>query len=299
MSNFQIKPAHRHNFQAIAQFIAQTNQHPESQCIHSGEGADSIYKQMLEYDDINEICFVIAYQDEQLIGAFGSEYDESLGRSWLWGPFDPENRGPDFIESMFGELLKVLPPSIKQLDTFLNQANQKGHQFYLQQAFQMTDMAHVYIAQRPLALLSVSNPCSHFTDNQTASLITLHETTFPETFEKGQTMIDHIDSRHQIFVSAEGDTVYGYIYAKVENSSGEGYVEHLCVTPTHRGQGLGKNLLLNALQWLFEEMQVQEVGLTVRDKLANARSLYEGVGFTVKYSGIATRKYLNGYYREE
>ena len=123
MTTLQIKPAQASDYPAMVTLMARLNQQPETQCIHSGEGADRIHKQILAYEAINEIRLVLARQDEQVLGVFGCEYDEGLGRGWLWGPFDPTQRGEAFVAKMFAELLKILPPNVVQLDSFLHIAN--------------------------------------------------------------------------------------------------------------------------------------------------------------------------------
>ena len=292
MTTPQIKPAQPDDFRAIAKLIDQLNKYPQTQCLHSGEGADSIYKQIIEYAGRNEIRFVLAEEDNQLIGVFGSEFDQQLGRGWLWGPFNPARKGPSFMAEMLAELLKIIPTAITQIDSFLNQANTAGLQFYQQQGFEIIDTAHVYVALPPKTAPDIPKPCSIFSSLQTGSLISLHEETFPQAYETGQSMIDKIDSEHQIFVCANSKMVQGYIYATVDSSAGEGYIDFLAVQPQMRGQGTGKSLLLTASNWLFAKKQMPEVGLTVRDKLANARALYEDVGFQLKYSGVATRKHI-------
>jgi hypothetical protein len=44
------------------------------------------------------------------------------------------------------------------------------------------------------------------------------------------------------------------------------------------------------MDWLFSVKSVAQVGLTVSDDQVNARSLYEKVGFAIKYTGLSARK---------
>lgn len=81
----------------------------------------------------------------------------------------------------------------------------------------------------------------------------------------------------------------GYVYA-ILDESGEGYLEFLGVRPDARRRGLGKRLLLTALNWLFEVKDVSTVGLTVSGDQNNARSLYEKVGFHIRYTGLSAQK---------
>jgi ribosomal protein S18 acetylase RimI-like enzyme len=91
-------------------------------------------------------------------------------------------------------------------------------------------------------------------------------------------------------VHAEGDAVLGYIYAAIEDGSGEGTIEFLGVQADARRRGVGRRLLLTALNWLFQVKNVSEVGLTVSDEDTDARALYEGVGFGLKHTGLNLRR---------
>jgi ribosomal protein S18 acetylase RimI-like enzyme len=84
--------------------------------------------------------------------------------------------------------------------------------------------------------------------------------------------------------------VLGYLYAALEDSSGDGTIEFVGVRADTRGQGIGRQLLQTALQWLFEIKHVPQATLVVNDNLTNARALYESVGFRLKYTGVHTRQ---------
>jgi RimJ/RimL family protein N-acetyltransferase len=63
--------------------------------------------------------------------------------------------------------------------------------------------------------------------------------------------------------------------------------------PAFRRDGLFKDMvgkpLRLALRWLFDAQGQAAVNLTVNDELANARALYEKVGFRLKYTGVHSR----------
>jgi ribosomal protein S18 acetylase RimI-like enzyme len=293
----ETRAAVRDDFPDIARLIAHQNETPALQCIHSGEGYESILKTMLKWADASEFCFAIAFQDGRLAGAFGCEFDKRLGRAWLWGPFVLTANWDELAGTLMDRLLAILPPAIRRLDFFLNNANQRAYNFYLGRGFRDPKVSHVYVAPRPPVPLPVLEPCSPLEPALAASLATLHDVIFPNTYYTGQDILDQQDGDHKVFVSttdgicAAGGEVLGYIYAIIDES-GEGYVEFLGVRSDLRGQGLGKRLLLTALDWLFCVKNVPEVGLTVSDDQANARSLYEQVGFRIKYTGLSARKYL-------
>lgn len=292
MHTTHIRPARRDDFPHIAALIDDRNKTPETQCLISGEGYESIHRQMVAYADVAEICFAIAVGggNDRLAGAFGSEFDEKLGRGWLWGPFVQAEHLEPLASALFEALLEILPPTIRRLDSFLHVANRQGHRFYLEHGFRKDCLAHVYVADRPEAPLTLSEPCPAFEHRYAGSLIALHDATFPNTYETGPGMIAKIDADHQVFCWTAGEDVVGYVYATVAEGSTEGCVDFLGVRADARRRGLGRRLLLTALKWLFEVKQVVQVSLTVYDDEAPARSLYEATGFRLKHSGWSYKK---------
>ena len=108
MVTTEIRRAGRDDFPAIAKLIAEQNETPESQCIHSGEGYESILQTMVKWDQVFEICFAIAVRDGHLMGVLGSEFDEDLGRGWLWGPFVVAQDWTGPVTALLQKLLRSL-----------------------------------------------------------------------------------------------------------------------------------------------------------------------------------------------
>lgn len=290
MHTIQTMRALRGDFPRIADLIAEQNRAPETQCTHSGEGRDSILRVMNKWEEASEICFAIALQDGDLVGAFGSEFDETLGRGWLWGPFALTEDGAEVASALLDKLLRILPPSIRRLDGFLHVSNRRGRDFYLSRGFEQLKLHHVYVAPRPEEPLLVGEASGLLEPSQTESFGALHDSLFPNTYETGESISAKLDDAHVVFVHAEGNDVLGYIYATIEDGSGEGTIEFIGVRADARRRGVGKGLLLTALKWLFEVKSVSEVGLTVSDDDTDARALYEGVGFDLKYTGRNFRR---------
>ncbi len=292
MNPISINKAQRKDFWDISGLIADLNQKPESQCIISGQGREAIYKQIIEWDDASEICFAFAGSGNSISGVFGCEYDESLERGWTWGPFVLADDWSGLTESLYLKLLDILPAGIKRLDCFLNIANRRGYNFYLAHGFEKSGYAHVYNARRVAKPMNVFDPCHRLQPSHAKSFMALHETVFPNTYFTAQNILDKIGDNDRVFVHTEGEEALGYVYAKVEVGSGEGYIDFLGVREDSRGKGLGKQLLLTAQQWLFNNKRLSQIGLTVHDDNTNARSLYESVGFILKYTGRSAKKMI-------
>jgi ribosomal protein S18 acetylase RimI-like enzyme len=244
---------------------------------------------MNKWEEASEICFAMALQDGNLVGAFGSEFDEALGRGWLWGPFAPTEDWAEVASALSDRLLEILPPSIRRLDGFLHVANERGREFYLSHGFEQLKRHHVYVAARGRELLPACVVCRALEPSQKESFSRLHDALFPDTYETGESIVAKLDDDHAVFVQTEGDDVVGYIYVAIEDGTREGYVEFLGVRADARRRGLGKGLLLTALKWWFEEKGVSEVSLTVSDEDTAARALYESVGFGLRTTGVNFR----------
>jgi ribosomal protein S18 acetylase RimI-like enzyme len=289
MHTIQTKRALREDFPRIAVLIADQNRAPETQCTHSGEGRNSILQVMNKWEEASEICFATALRNDNLVGTFGCEFDEALGRGWLWGPFALTADWAEVASALLDRLLEILPPSIQRLDGFLHVANERGRDFYLSHGFEQLKRHHVYVAARPGEPLRADEACHMLEPGQKESFRRLHDTVFPDTYETGESISAKLDDDHVVFVHTEGDDVVGYIYVAIEDGTREGYVEFLGVRADARRRGVGKGLLLTALKWWFEEKGVSEVGLTVSEEDSGARALYERVGFGLKHSGLNYR----------
>lgn len=296
MTDIYIHKAQKEEFHPIARLITGQNKNPKTHCIHSDNDANEpgVYEEMLSLDRINELCFVVAWQGEQLIGALGSEFDEEAGRGWLRGPFVlAEGDQWDYLASaLLQELLANLPPAIRRLDSFLNIANEQGNRFYLDQGFQRIRLVYVYTISAAEAPLPAATSCLPLPPAQAEAFAALHDAVFPVTYINGQRLIAQIDHNHQAFVYLQGEELLGYLYAFIAEGAPEGIVEFVGVKPEARGRGIGRQLLLAALHWFIEDKKLPQVSLTVNDDLDNARSLYEKVGFKLKYTGVHTRKDL-------
>jgi GNAT superfamily N-acetyltransferase len=274
--------------------IANQNNNPENHCIQSDTSDDyrSIRKEMIHLVSDAGICFMMAFQNDELIGTLGCELDEELGRGWTRGPF--VTKKVDEWENIASVLLQglqnTLPSTIRWLDSFLNIANERGNKFYFAHGFQQLRLVHVYVAVTFENPLGNSSICESINPLQAQNFIALHESIFTQTYATGQRILDKLGDDHQVFVYTQGDEILGYLYAAIEEDSGDGSVEFVGVREDTRGKGIGRLLLQTALHWLFEVEKVRQVTLVVNDNLTNARSLYESVGFRLKYTGVHARK---------
>jgi GNAT superfamily N-acetyltransferase len=294
MNSINLRQAKAEDFEAISKLIAAQNKKPGTHCIQSdtGNNFQSIQNEIVRLASDAGMCFMMAFQNGELMGTLGCELDQELGRGWTRGPFviSKTNEWEETASALLQGLQNALPSTIHCLDSFLNIANERGNKFYLAHGFKQLRLVHVYVAQafeNPLENLST---CGSIDPLQTQNFVTLHERIFTQTYATGQRILDKLDDDHRVFVYTQGDEFLGYLFAAIEEVTGDGSVEFLGVREDARGKGIGRQLLQTALLWLFEVKKVHQALLVVNDNLANARALYESVGFRLKYTGIQTRK---------
>jgi ribosomal protein S18 acetylase RimI-like enzyme len=117
-------------------------------------------------------------------------------------------------------------------------------------------------------------------------LLALHDRLFPATYLHGDALPASLDTDHQLFAAVAGGRLGGYVYVQHRRDEHEGYVDYLGVAEHARGQGLGRALLLHALQWALVDRGLPCVHLTVRHDSAPALGLYRSAGFREVAAGL-------------
>lgn len=269
----------------IARLIAAANSDPAHHCLHCDQEEKGILNELAMLEVLMEESFLVAWDGEQMVGVLGADLTLERDRAWLWGPFVVGADWKETAAALYNHFINHSQPQIRQLNQFLNAANEQGRAFYLSQGFKELKTSHVYRALPPAP--SITEPYSEITPPQWRSFIALHEETFPTTYYSGREIIERLGKRDKVFVHADGETVSGYIYANVEPT--EGFIHFLAVREEMRRQGIGERLLMTAASWLFHKQKVPQIGLVVDDQ-NNARRLYERSGFSLLYSGVGLRK---------
>jgi ribosomal protein S18 acetylase RimI-like enzyme len=123
------------------------------------------------------------------------------------------------------------------------------------------------------------------------AFIRLHETTFPDAYYLGRQVIAKLDDQNRAFIIADGDTLLGYLYARID-PGGDGYIDFLGVDESERRRGIGKRLITAATRWLVSVPGVRQVALTVNRSNTPAIALYTQLGYEQLYTLQAYRKPL-------
>jgi ribosomal protein S18 acetylase RimI-like enzyme len=285
MAQLDISNAKSAETQIIARLIAAVNSDPAHHCLHCDQEEEGVLEEIKMLEIPMEESFVVARDGERIVGVLGADLTLERDRAWLWGPFVAGADWVETAEALLTHLTTKTHPQLKQLNQFLNAANEQGLLFFLEQGFEEIKTSHVYQALPPVD--AVEEPNSEIAPPQWRSFIDLHEKTFPTTYFSGREIIERLGKQNKVFVEADEENVLGYVYANVEPT--EGFIHFLAVQQKARGQGIGKRLLTTAVSWLFNNQKAPQIGLVVDDE-NNARQLYERCGFELLHTGVGLRK---------
>lgn len=292
-----IQIAQRTDFPRIAELFVQQTQARRFRCLHSyHETVEGALQTMNQWADEDSISVVFATDlSNNVVGAFGAEYDAEIQRVWLWGPAAVSGATEpaawlSLSGCMYNELLKTLPFAPKILDAFIDQPFEIGAQFYLDQGHHLAKTIYVLEASRPEQLNPPDDLVFRLSPDHNESFVPLFEETFPDTYYTGAQVAERQGDVEKTFVYLTDEVVQGFCHAKLNESGEEGYIEYVGVHQQARRQGIARRLLKTALYWLFTAHDVPRVGLTTGDDNVNAQALYFQAGFEMESVGLAYRR---------
>ncbi|MFB4261229.1 GNAT family N-acetyltransferase, partial [Shouchella clausii] len=79
----------------------------------------------------------------------------------------------------------------------------------------------------------------------------------------------------------------GYVYIEANPKHMEANIEYIAVSTKLRKQGIGKTLIIGAVNQLFSYCEIKEITICVGGDNLAAVNLYKSVGFLEKYKLIS------------
>jgi ribosomal protein S18 acetylase RimI-like enzyme len=276
----------------LAGFVAELNRDEAQQIGYLDSEPAQVAASLVEHGAVPHERWVVASEGEQLVGAFGFDFDLELGRAWLYGPFVRHGAWAATADSLWAAVLPLLPGGLREHELFFNVKNVDGLAFAERHGFPLHGDALILRFGRD-ALVRLPEPeAQELQPSQHAAFEALHARTFPNTYYSGPQMLGFIDEHHKVFVLAEGDALLGYAYVVVRPAFGEATVEFIGVDERMRGRGFGARLLAASLRWMFSFPSVHESFLTTGAENRAAIGLYRKAGFQQLHTMRAFRKTL-------
>jgi ribosomal protein S18 acetylase RimI-like enzyme len=306
-TGLEVRSARPDEYGPVAELIAAANARPETQCLHADDRAEVAAARLAEMAAGGNGRVIVAARSGSVLGALAADVDEGVGRAWLWGPFAAGGRdgglpaGDEFGRRSALMLTRVeaaLPESVRRLDAFTNERNERSRRFFRAHGFIERGRHHVYVAERAAA--PSPEGVVEAGASLAASAAALHDAEFPNTYLRWGDLVATSGRTRRLFVAPAGGNdrpqvgpgpgVAGYIFAERSEEDGEGHIYYVAVAPQARGRGLGRRLLAAALHWLFEVEGAPRVHLTVTEDRAGAQRLYERAGFRRAVTGVALHR---------
>jgi ribosomal protein S18 acetylase RimI-like enzyme len=264
----------------VAAFITRLQADPSHHIGYFGERQEDIALYVRELEPAGTDCFVLAHEDEKLLGILGAEADPELRRAWLHGPIVDYPDWDTLADHLYeAACQQVIPAYASMYELFGNIANVNLCRFARRWGF--APLPSTAAVLRFPRHQGVTLPAAHASELDSRfhdSFIKLHETSFPDAYYLGKQVIGMLNDTKKVFVVTDGDSLGGYIYAQVD-SGGDGYIDFLGVEESVRRQGIGRQLITAATHWLLSLPGVQDIRLTVNGDNTPAIALYSGLGY--------------------
>jgi ribosomal protein S18 acetylase RimI-like enzyme len=265
-------------------FIVSENANPAQHICYFGLGPEEA-KAYLKVEHMQPIeeTYVLAFADGGLRGVFGLEFDLELRRAWLEGPLTRSEDWDMIGEKLYQLVISRIPKAINDYELCGSSQNNRLRELALAHGFTPNESDSVVLGlTRPQNLRYPSANPQEFSTEQFLSFNKLHCEIFPNTYYNSKQLLERMNDTQKVFIIGDGKKVHGYICVDIVPDRADAYIHFLGVEPAYRRQGLGEQLLLTALEWVFNNKGVKHIGLSVRTSNTDALGLYQKFGFVVE-----------------
>ena len=272
----------KNSIKELSEFIGRINKLPEKNIGYLGEDPLEIEESLRDYFPENTIenFFVLAYEDEKLVGVLGMDIDEEKGVGEALGPFIDTDNYKETETILFTEIDKILPTSLKRINMYFNKENKRCKEIseklegeYLKEFY--------YMGVNKENFLSIgSKDITEVEKDDYKEFIELHEEIFKEPYYSGQDIINRLNEDRKVLIFKDENSK-GYMYVEYNEEFHEGSIEFIGVKEESRGLGIGKKLLSSGINWLFSNKNLEVINLnTSTDN--KAFYLYKSLGFNTE-----------------
>lgn len=268
------------HLEAIIHFVVRYNLQPHHHIGYFGASPADIEHTIRSLPSGPEERFVLAYEDNVLVGLLGIDDDLEVGRAWLLGPIIIHSDWQEIAGELYAAARALIQTGIREHELFCDAHNINCQTFAARHDFPMRGESAIYYITRDRFASLPPVTAQEWQPRYFDQLHTLHNQLFPSTYVTTQQMVDKRDEHTKLLIAAEGDTLRGYIFAKAEPESGEGYIDLIGVAEPYRRKGIGKKLIQAFLHWAASIPAIQQVILTVNADNTAAQQLYRALGFS-------------------
>ncbi len=289
---FQIIPC-KDRFEELVQFATRLNSHGTHHIGFFGEGEADVRASLAECLIPPADGFMLAYEDDQLVGAFGVDADPEINRAWLFGPLVEHNDWHTVADKLYEQVLSIIPADIRDYDLFCDEQNIHLQEFAERHGFPLHSKNAIMTLLRENYTPTEKNVSKIISFHEIFFNLfeALHKTVFPNAYFTARQMVERINETHQLFLAVENEILLGYHFCKTELEAESGYVDFIGTDSSVRGRGIGADLLKSGIDWMLSTPSTKKISLTVNADNIPAMSLYKKFGFV-------TSRVMRGYRKQ-
>ncbi|MBI5958943.1 MAG: GNAT family N-acetyltransferase [Chloroflexi bacterium] len=276
------------NFSGLVQFIARMNGRGAHHIGYFGLDAVDIEHGLQDITPPLTETFRLVFDQGELVGVLGAEYDAEINRAWLYGPLIDHPEWHVLADRLYEQVCGLIPSTIGEYEIFCDAENRNCQLFSARHGFRQHGDHAIYSLPRtrpiPAGAAAAWEPC-YF-----EQFDALHKQAFPHAYYTSQQIIEKLDDHTRLWLAAANGDLQGYVFGKTDPEANAGYIDFIAVDERYRGQHIGKTLLAAAIGEMFSNPAVQKVDLTVNASNVAAVRLYDSFGFERERTMRAFRK---------
>lgn len=279
-------------FDELVHFVTRLNSEGVHHIGFFGEGEADIRASLAECLILPAEGFLMAYEGDRLVGAFGVDADPEINRVWLFGPLVEHADWHLVADQLYEAVLPRIPAELRDRDMFCDVQNVHIKEFAARHDYALLSENAVLTLAREKYTPSAKRTSQVivFEDRFFDEFEKLHNELFPNTYLTARQIVEKRDNNHRLFLAIDDERLLGYHFCKVEPESG--YVDFIGTDASARGRGIGADLLASGIDWMFAAPTTKQIGLTVNADNTTARTLYEKFGFVVQHIMRGYRKQI-------
>ena len=107
----------------LVQFVARLNSDGAHHIGFFGEGEADVRSSLAECLISPDDGFLLAYDDNTLVGIFGVDADSEVNRAWLFGPLVEHTDWHSIADALYVKVLSLIPAGVQDYDLFCDIQN--------------------------------------------------------------------------------------------------------------------------------------------------------------------------------
>ena len=283
------------HFEELVHFVARLNSDGPHHIGFFGEGEADVRSSLAECLIPPGEGFMLAYEDDRLVGIFGVDADAEVNKAWLYGPLVEHADWHTIADGLYASVLPLIPVNIRDRLLFCDARNIHMEEFAARHGFPLLAENAILVLRREdyKPSVMIKSQVSEYQESFLEQFDELHKRLFPNGSYNAHQMATKINETHQVFIAIEDERLLGYIYCKIDLQAESGYVDFIGTDESARGRGLGAGLLAAGVDWMFSAPTTRKINLTVNADNIVARNLYERFDFVTERTMRGYRKQVN------